>query len=354
MRTVLLSIAVAGALAGCSAESAVKNVPLVRTMVVGSDKLSQGASYTGVVRARIESDLGFRVGGRIVERLVDPGQSVRRGQALFRLDAGDLVLSASAAASQVDAAKAAADRTSADLARLQGLVEAGAISATQYDAALSARDAAAATLAATRAQAAEAARQRGYATLHADADGIVTDVLAQPGQVVSAGVPIVRLAQHGPREAMIAVPETALAGLPRKANARLYASADLVPASLREVAGAADPATRTFAARYVLGGQGAKAPLGSTVSILVKGPEHAAVEVPLAALYDPGSGPGVWIVRRNRTVAFQRVDLLRMGDETALVEGRGLGIGVRFVSLGAHLLREGQAVRLAQAQGPLS
>lgn len=352
MRYLLALVCAPAVLSACSTPDETDVAPLVRTQLIDERAASGTSAYTGVVRARIESDLGFRVAGRITGRLVNPGDSVRRGQALMRVDPGDLALAASAAASQVDAASAAAVRTAADVRRLQGLVEAGAVAASDYDAAVAARNAAAANLSAARATAAQAGRQRGYATLFADADGTVIDVLAQPGQVVAPGTPIIRLAQSGAREAAIAIPETALAGLPRLATATVYGSNARVAATLREVAGAADPATRTFAARYSLAGKQAASPLGATVTVFIRRDRTATLDVPLAALFDPGSGPGLWIVGADRKVRFRRVSVVRLGEETAAVAAAGLTPGTRFVSLGAQLLREGQAVRLAPGPRP--
>jgi len=306
-------------------------------------------SYTGTVRSRIESDLGFRVGGKIVERLVDAGERVRRGQPLMRLDATDLGLAATAAADRLRAAQAEATRAAADEARLRRLVETGAVSRSAYDTALAAARSSEANLSAARASANEAANQQGYATLVADADGIVIDLLAQPGQVVSAGTPVVRLARAGSREAAVAVPETQLATLPRAGRAVLYGSGQILPARLREVAGAADRLTRTYDARFELGD--ADLPLGATVTVQLPRPTAAPLAVPLSALHDGGAGPGVWVVRTGR-VTFRPVSVAALGEESASIAAGALAPGDRIVALGAHLLREGQAVRLADTEAP--
>jgi RND family efflux transporter MFP subunit len=336
------------ALSACGAgqaESAPAS-PLVQTVLIGPASAAP-LRYTGVVRARIESDLGFRVGGKILQRLVDAGEAVRRGQPLMRLDATDLALSAAAAGNQVRAAQAEASRAAAEETRLRRLVEAGAVSRSAYDAALASARASAASLAAARSAAREASNQRSYGTLVADADGIVVDVLAQPGQVVSAGAPVIRLAQAGSREAAIAVPETQLAMLPREGRALLYGTNTELPARLREVAGTADGLTRTFAARFTLGD--AVVPLGATVTVELPRPAGAALEVPLSALHDRGMGPGVWVFRTGR-VSFRPVKVIVLGEETASIAPGALAAGERIVALGAHLLREGQGVRTDTAQ----
>lgn len=338
------------ALGGCGKgkADAAPEAPYVQTVLVSGSAAAGAERYTGSVRARIEADLGFRVPGKIAERRVDPGMRVRRGQVLMRLDPTDLGLAAGAAADRLRAAEAEAARAAADEARLKGLVEAGATAAATYDAAVAARKSTAATLAAVRAQAADAANQRGYAALVADSDGVVTEVLAQPGQVVSAGTPVLRLARAGAREALIAVPEAALPRLPRAARATLYATGETVGARLREVAGAADPLTRTYAARYMLAAAPEAAALGSTVTLELRdaaGP--APIEVPLAALTDRGRGPGVWVVGADRRVRRRAVRLVALAEESARLAPGALRPGERIVALGAQLLREGQQVRLA-------
>jgi len=334
-------------LAACgSGQADAPPAPLVRTLVVGQAD-DAPLRYTGVVRARIESDLGFRVGGKIVERLVDPGQRVRRGQPLMRLDVTDLGLVASAAADRLRAAQAEATRATAEEARLRRLVEAGAVSRSAYEVALAAAQSTRANLAAARAGSDEAANQRGYATLKADADGVVTDVLAQPGQVVSAGAPIVRLARAGEREAAVAVPEVQVASLPRVGRAVLYGSDRPLAARLREVAGAADPSTRTYDARFTLADSGI--PLGATVTVELPRPAASRLAVPLSSLHDRGGGPGVWIVKAGR-VSFRPVQVATLGEETASIAPGALTPGDRVVALGAQLLREGQPVRLAASR----
>lgn len=333
---------------GGGSQSADDAGPLVSSVVV--DAADAGvASYTGTVRARIESDLGFRVDGKIAARLVDPGATVRQGQVLMRLDPVDLALAASGAKDRLRAAEADAARASADEARLRDLVAAGAVSASAYDTALAAKRTTAANLSAARSAAATAGNQQGYAALVADSDGVVTEVLAQPGQVVAAGTPVLRLARSGPREALVAVPETARAGLAPVAVAQVYGSAATYPAHLREVAGAADPLTRTYAARYTLDGAGAAAPLGATVSLRLAQATNASggVAVPLGALHDPGSGAGVWVIGKDARVRWRRVQVTALRDEAAVIAVGALRPGERIVALGAQLLRPGQHVRLA-------
>ena len=195
-----------------------------------------GASFTGVVHARIESELGFRVSGKIVARLVDAGQAVRRGQPLMRLDPTDLALGVAAQSSAVAAARARAIQTDADLKRLQGLAEAGAVSAQTFDQARAAADSARAQLAAAQAQARVAANAQRYAVLLADADGVVEETSGEPGQVVAAGQTVIKLAHAGAREAAANLPETVRPAIGSMATAVLYAgSGARFPARLRQL-----------------------------------------------------------------------------------------------------------------------
>lgn len=354
----LLLVALAGTalIAGCSGSAPESSAePLVATALAQGEGTggNGGDAYTGTVHARTESTLAFRVPGKIVARLVDAGAHVRAGQPLFRLDARDLGLAASAAADKVRAAEADAARTAADEARLRPLVATGAISPSAYDGARAARDAAAATLSAARAAAANAANERGYAVLVADEDGIVTEVLAEAGQVVGAGTPVLRLARSGVREALVAVPETSLAALPKTAQALVYGRNAPVTATLREVAGAADPLTRTFAARYVLSGAPDDAPLGATVTVRLPGAAAGASRIPLGALVDLGSGKGlggqgVWVIQPDRSVRFRPAQPLRLTEEDAYLPASALPPGTRIVALGGQLLHAGQKVRPAE------
>ncbi|WP_434611483.1 efflux RND transporter periplasmic adaptor subunit [Pseudomonas sp. R1-7] len=324
--------------------------PLVRVaQVLGSPEPSR--SFTGVVTARVQSDLGFRVSGKVLERLVDTGQTVKRGQPLMRLDPIDLGLQARAQQEAVAAARARAKQTADDEARYRDLVEAGAISASGYDQIKAAADTARAQLSAAQAQADVARNASGYAALLADADGVVMETLAEPGQVVAPGQIVVRLARAGQREAVVQLPETLRPTAGSVAQATLYGNAsEAVTAKLRLLSDSADRLTRTFEARYVLEGALANAPLGSTVTLRIAAGTRSeqALQVPIAALHDAGKGSGVWLISGEpATVTWRPVQVLGLSDDAAHVSGE-LKRGDRIVALGAHLLREGEAVRLGQ------
>lgn len=321
--------------------------PLVQVMTPAAQG-ETNREFTGIVAARVQSDLGFRVGGKVVERLVEAGQVVRRGQPLMRIDQTDLALATQASQQTVQAARARAVQTAADERRLRDLVGAGAISASAYDQAKAAADSARAQLAAAEAQAHVSRNEANYSVLVADADSTVVETLAEPGQVVAAGQVVVKLARSGPREAQVQLPEDVRPSIGSLASARTYGGA-AGPARLRQLSDAADPATRTFEARYVLEGAPASAPIGSTVTVALSQPgEVAATVVPLGAIRDVGKGPGVWVIRNGKqpSVTWRPVRIAALGEETATITS-GLKAGERIVAMGAQLLHDGEPVRVA-------
>jgi RND family efflux transporter MFP subunit len=319
---------------------------LVRVVEIGS---SSGAdpAFTGVVSARVQSNLGFRVPGKITKRLVDTGQLVRAGQPLMTIDRTDYVHAITARAETVAAAKAKALQTAADEVRYRGLVKTGAVSASIYDQIKAASDAAQAEFAAATAQEQVARDEGGYSQLVADADGIVIETLAEPGQVVMAGQTVVKLAHSGPREAGVNLPETLRPELGSAAYATLYGNATRIPVRLRQLSGAADPQTRTFEARYVLQGAAANAPLGATVTVHLSGDAGAdTLQVPIASLLERGNGPGIWLLSPSTsTISFQPVQVRRLGEELATVSGN-VHPGQQVVALGVHLLHDAERVRV--------
>lgn len=319
---------------------------LVRIVEIGS---SSGAdpAFTGVVSARVQSNLGFRVPGKITSRLVDTGQFVRAGQPLMTIDRTDYVHAITARAETVTAAKAKAVQAAADEARYRGLVKTGAVSASTYDQIKAASDAAQAELAAATAQEQVARDEGGYSQLVADVDGIVVETLAEPGQVVIAGQTVVKLAHSGPREAAVNLPETLRPAIGSTAYATLYGRATKIPVRLRQISGAADTQTRTFEARYVLEGAAANAPLGATVTVHLSSDAGIdMLQVPVASVIDRGKGPGIWVLNPSTsTVSFQPIEVRQVGEELATISG-DVHPGQQVVALGVHLLRDGERVRV--------
>jgi RND family efflux transporter MFP subunit len=303
--------------------------------------------FTGTIGARVESNLGFRVAGKIVERLVNVGEQVKAGQPLMRIDETDLRLALTAKRNAVAAARAAVVQTDADERRYANLVNDGWTSRQRYEQAKAASDTAKAQLAAAEAETGVAENQATYSVLVADADGTVMQTLGEPGQVVSAGQMVVRLAQSGPREAVVALPETIRPAIGSLAEASLYGSdGRRHTAHLRQLSDSADAQTRTYEARYVLDGEAAAAPLGATVTIRLASQSQPEVQVPLGAVLDDGKMTGVWVFESaTSTVRFRPIKLLRVTSETAVISGSSSGD--QIVSLGAHLLHEGARVRTA-------
>ena len=367
MKTGHLSLAFVGLLpfivGACSDASSSTDprtqAPLVRAGVV-ERSVETDRSFTGIVSARVESDLGFRIPGKITERLVDTGQTVKRGQPLMRIDPTDFKLAMRANEEAVIAARARARQTADDEVRYRDLVARHAVSASENDQARAAAESAKAELNAAEARANVARNEASYAVLFADADGVVLETLAEPGQVVAAGQAVVRLAHAGHREAIVELPETLRPSIGSSARATLFGSVLTGSAKLRQLSDAANRQTRTFEARYVLEDRLAEAPLGSTVSIQIPARQVAdsastgSLQVPIGAIFDPGTGPGVWVIEgETPRVAWRAVQLTTLSDEAASIVGN-LKTGDRVVALGAHLLHEGEPVRVMPAKAARS
>lgn len=323
---------------------------MVRSFTVVS---AQGGvvEYTGVIHARTESDLGFRVSGKILEKLVKSGDHVKRGQALMQLDPTDLRLAANSAQAAVEAARAQNKRALSDELRQRELAAIKAVSVQEYEQAKSAADATTAQLNSAIAYSKQMENQVHYAVLRADSDGVVMETPADVGQVVGPGNVVLRLAHDGAREAVINLPEGNTRLAKSMAVARLYADAgQSFPAELRELSAMADPLTRTYQARYSLDGAGKNAPLGATVTVQlgIEADKEAEqqYEIPVSALYDGGAGASVWVIDPDTsTLSRRQVEVARLGSETALVSN-SLSPGERILALGAHLVREGERVTI--------
>jgi RND family efflux transporter MFP subunit len=325
--------------------------PIVR-LVTAAPVTGAERSFTGIIGAKVESNLGFRVAGKIVERLVNVGQQIKAGQPLMRIDQTDLRLALTAKRNAVAAVRASVVQLDADERRFAMLVSNGAVSRQRYEQAKAALDTAEAQLAAAEAEARVAENEATYAVLVADANGTVVETLAEPGQVVSAGQTVVRIAQAGSREAVVALPETIRPAIGSVAEASVYGGdGRRYTARLRQLSDSADAQTRTYEARYVLDGEAAAAPLGATVTIrLASQASQPEVQVPLGAVLDDGRKTGVWVLdSATSTVHFRPVELVRVTSETAVISG--LSSGDPIVSLGAHLLQEGARVRTASESG---
>lgn len=343
--------ALALAVGACSRhESAPEPVRAVRTMMVQPGQGEAVLEYAGEVRARVESALGFRVGGKITQRLVELGQPVRAGQVLAQLDPTDLRLGQEAARASVNAAQVNRDQVLADVRRFRELRAQGFISAAELERHESALKAAEANLAQARAQAGVQVNQAGYASLLADAAGVITGVEAEPGQVIGAGTPVLRLAHDGPRDVVFTVPEDGitalreLRGKPGAIKVRRWGQAAVLPATVREVAAAADPVTRTFTVKADIGRAEVSLGQTATVQIDARTPGNA-VRLPLTALLRKDGASAVWVLDgRNLTVSLQPVQVASVGRDSVLLAS-GLKPGQEVVTAGVHVLQPGQKVK---------
>ncbi len=357
---VLLPVVVAltAVLAGCSRQApAPEPVRAVRTMTVSADSAGGSHDYAAEVRARTESRLGFRVGGKMAARQAEVGQRVRAGQVLAQLDPQDLRLAQTAAGAALQAAQVNLDLAEADFQRYQGLRAQGFISAAELDRRASTLKAAKAQLVQAQAQAGVQGNQAAYSALTATAAGVITAVEAEPGAVLAAGTPVVRLAHDGPRDVVFAVPEDVVArmrpllGQQGALKVRLWGTQATLPATLREVAAAADPATRTFQVKADLGR--AEVQLGQTANVVIDLPRQEGVtRLPLTAVMQQQGQTAVWLLdRASMTVRVQPVQVAGADGNTVIVAS-GLQPGQVVVTAGVHVLTPGQKVKLYQAGTP--
>ncbi len=300
-------------------------------------------SLTGTVRARYETPLAFRIGGQILRRLVQAGEEVHQGQLLFELDPRDVDQLERAAAAQVRAAEAEAQNAERERQRLAALLEQGIASQQAYELAETMARSAGERLAALRAQHQQALQQREYTRLTAPHSGTLVEVTGEPGQVVAPGQPVAVLAQKGAREIEVFVPENRVRNVPTRAEG-VVPNGKSFSAELREVAGAADPVTRTWRARFRLLGEDSSAlELGGTARLRFSDSRTGQQRVPLSAIHDEGSGPMVWRVR-NGQVEPVPVRIAGTDGEDAYVEAN-LEVGAEVVAVGTHLLHPGENVR---------
>lgn len=352
----LLALLVLG---GCSREAErAPDVRPVRLLQLQSATGQSAYEFSGDVRPRVESRLGFRVGGKIAARLVDVGATVRRGQPLARLDPTDLNLAEQGSRAQYEAARTDRDLAAADLKRYNDLFAKGFISAAEQNRRQASYEAAAARLRQAEAALREQSNQTGYTVLAADADGVVTAIDAEVGQVVSAGQSVVRVAQTAEKEVAIGLPEDQVDWLRDigDVSVRTWAEPERrLPGRVREIAAAADPVTRTYAARITVPNPPADLKFGMTAMVtFVRTGASPAVRVPLTALLQQQGTNQVWVYDGAAgTVQPVAVTLGQpIGNEIEV--SSGLRPGQTIVTAGVHLLKPGQKVRPLQTVAPAS
>jgi len=341
-------------LAACSRPEAVQEpVRAVKVMTVGPSGLDMGGEFAAEVRARVESRLGFRVAGKISQRQAEMGQHVVAGVLLAQLDAADYQLAIQAAQAQVSGARTQRDLAQAEYKRYEGLRAQNFISSAELERREATLKSAQFTLDQALAQAQNQVNQSAYTQLRADAPGVITAVEAEAGQVVTAGTPVFRLAHDGPRDAVFAVSESMVMQLQKGQlmQAVVAQGGPTLQGRVREIAGSADPLTRTFAVKLALDA-GEKLPLGATVNVLAKGlqgSQAAVIKVPTSALRQEGQGTAVWVLDESKmTVALQPVQVAT-ADGNEVVIASGLQAGQRIVTAGVHVLTPGQKVSLYKA-----
>jgi len=346
-------ILAAGVLAACSQTPPVADLPRPVELVAAGASGSLGRQvFSGEVRARHEADLGFRVPGKLMRRLVDAGAVVRKGQVLAELDPADLRLSADAARAQVSAAETEFGFASAELRRYRALLEQRFISQAAFDAKESAYQASAARLEQARSQHAVTRNQAGYAALLADADGVITAIAAEPGQVLAAGQPAMRLARLGDKEVHVNVPENRLAEFraTKEIGVAVWSRPDKVyRGAIREIAPAADPATRTYTAKITIVDADAEVLWGMTANaLLLQASAATGAVVPLSAVAQRGQEAIVWVADPQTSIVQPRSVRLGQYREDGATVLDGLRPGELVVAAGVHKLVAGQKVRLPQ------
>lgn len=318
-------------------------------------------TLTGTVRARHEIPLSFRIGGEIQARLVDAGAQVAAGDVLFRLDPRDVTQQRLAADATVASARAEYENAERERERLGDLLTKRLASEQDHDRAVTAARAAEQRLLAAEASLEQARNAILYADLIAPATGVILDVEGQVGQVVAPSQTVARIAEDGPREIEVQVPESRRVGLPTEATARLGSGpaggAASVPSSaptsaqvtLREIAGSADPLSRTWRARYRLPELRSAPGLGTTVTLTFETARETSrpvARVPLGAILERGEGPLIWRIEEGR-VEPEPVELIGIVGEQAEIR-TDLAPGTPVVALGAHLLLPGQSVQVLE------
>jgi RND family efflux transporter MFP subunit len=348
----IAALALALAVAGC--EGAAHPVAQVERPVqvqrVAFAREQSSRDFVGVVRARYETDLGFRVAGKIVTRIVNVGDRVQADDVVARLDPRDFKLQVESAEAELSAATSNLAQAAADEERYATLKSRGFAAVADFDRKKAARDEAEGRLERAKRALDLARNQLTYADLKAGADGVITATLAEPGQVVAVGQAVARLAHRGEKEAVVALPETWL-GEARASRATVHLWSDpnrSFAAQLRELSPQADPATRTYAARFTIGDADETVALGMTATVtLTRASDAPVAKIPLAAVLDRGAGPSVFVVDDAGKLELQPVKVASFTQEAAFVTA-GVTGGEKVVTLGVQKLVPGTKVRAVE------
>ncbi|HJV50145.1 MAG TPA: efflux RND transporter periplasmic adaptor subunit [Noviherbaspirillum sp.] len=348
-RTAALALAGAAVLVACSKPvEKTEEIRPVRAITLAADNVDVVAEFSGEVRARIESRLGFRVGGKIISRKVDVGSPVKRGQVLMQLDPQDMQLAQAQANAGLKAAESNRDLARAELKRYQDLREKNFVSQAVLDAKETAYKAAQASYEQALAAFRNQSNQAGYTTLVSDVDGVVTGVDAEVGQVVAAGTPVVRVAKAGEKDIVIGIPEDRVDALRRLPDVRVRTWArpnQVVPGKLRELSPVADPVTRTYTAKIAIPNASDDIRLGMTAYVAFAAKtQNALIKLPLTSLFRDKSATAVWVVEGGAVRAVP-VQVAGSSGNDIVVAG-GIAPGQTVVTAGVNLLKSGQKVKI--------
>lgn len=323
----------------------------MRAIKLAASHEGDQALFSGDVRARHESQLGFRVNGKIVERRVEVGTEVRRGDMLMRLDPQDLQLAVGQARASLQAAETERDLARLDYQRHVDLHAQRFVSQAVLDARASTLKASQARVDAARATLAGQSNQASYANLVADSDGVVMAISAEVGQVVQAGTPVVRVARRGDKEVVIGVPENMVGQLPAGATVkvRLWANAGQdLSGKIREVSPVADAATRTYTVKVSIPDlPEVRLGMTATVALAAQAAPDGALRVPTTALVQDKGVTSVWLIEKG-VVKMVPVQVAGQAGNDVLL-GSGVRAGQSVVTAGVHLLRNGQQVRILES-----
>lgn len=336
------------ALAACGNDEPAEGPARPALVVQPGAAAAAASAYAGEVRAQHEPALAFRIGGKISRRLVEVGERVKAGQPLAELDAADVALQLESARAQLASAESDLALAASELARYKGLIDRQLVSRSLYDERVSAHQAAQARVRQAKAQAAVSGNQAAYAVLRAPKDGVIAQRLAEAGQVVAAGQTVFVLAEDGEREVAISVPEQSAADFVpgRPLLVELWsAPGKRFPGKLREIAPAADPQARTFAARVSFDAGDSRAEIGQSARVYALQDNGSALAVPLSALYEKDGKPALWVVDpATAKVGLRPVQVGPYGEAMVPVTA-GLQPGEWVVAAGVHLLLEGQRIK---------
>lgn len=342
------------ALAGCKPEAAAttEHPAPVRVATVGFAPLSETRRYVGVVRARYESDLGFRVGGKIIERLVNVGDTVSAGAVIARLDATDFRLSLEAQEAELSAALSSRNQAVADEERYRILNSQGHVANAALDQRKATADEARSRVERAQRNLDVQKNQVQYTELKADRAGVISSLPVEVGQVVTAGQPVARLARMDELEAVVAIPEQKLDEVKdAAAEVAIWSGGDKrYAARLREISPEADSASRTFQVRFSIPKPDDDVRLGKTATVILDRDGSAPVaRLPLSAVMNDGRGSFVWVVdAAGHKLVRRAVEIQSFAQDAALITA-GLKSGERVVTLGVHALDESRAVRVVES-----